>query len=88
METNKNVVILTSSSNCGIGLWTSICVFFCGIFGIESKAYRKKQSKVVTNIKLSIRNQFENLEGEYELRDFRITWNGNLSATASTVASK
>ena len=35
-------IVLTASSNKGIGLWTSICVSLCSLFGIKSNAYDKK----------------------------------------------
>ncbi len=85
----KNYVLLTASSNVGIGLWTSICVFFAKIFGVTSHNLQNKQRRVASSLKKQLEKQFEALpEGEYELKDFRIVFSSTLAATASAVAIK
>lgn len=79
-------VILTASSNTGIGLWTSICVGFCSILGTESKNYKKKQNKVLAAANLELAQQLKSLGFGYVLSDYRVTWSGKLSVTVSALA--
>ena len=46
-EKDRNVILLSASSNIGTGLWTSICVAFSKIFGVESKNFKNKQLKQI-----------------------------------------
>lgn len=82
-----NQRLLVASSNTGIGLWTSICVAFCNIFGKESIAYKKKQNKVLTAANSSLFSQYRKLAAAgYYLVDYRVTWSGKLAVTVSALA--
>lgn len=39
-------VQISANSNIGVGLWTSICISLCGIFGTKSLNYAKKMDRV------------------------------------------
>ncbi len=39
-------VQISANSNIGVGLWTSICIALCGIFGTKSLNYAKKMDRV------------------------------------------
>ena len=41
-------LVVSESTNMGIGLWTSICVAFCSIFGRSSRALNAKQNSLVS----------------------------------------
>ena len=79
---------LTASSNIGIGLWTSICVFFCSIFGIESQNYRNKQRAVLARANRDLTMSLKALGPGYTLVDYRVTWSSSLSVTVSALAVK
>ena len=79
-----DVALFTASSNVGIGLWTSICVSFAAIFGVESTNYTKKLDIVLNRV----RGKLEELMKEYpefEYRDFRVVKEGNIAYTASVM---
>ena len=78
--------ILVASSNTGIGLWTSICVAFCQIFGKESKNYKRKQEKILDAANADLRNQLKETGDNFHLVDYRVTWSQNLSVTVSALA--
>ena len=78
--------ILAASANVGIGLWTSICVSFCRIFGKESKAYRGRQKRVLDAANRRLLSQLEELGEGYVLSDYRVTWSGGLAVTVSALA--
>ncbi len=78
----KPIVLLTASSNCGTGLWTSICVFFASIFGVESKNYTKKMEKTTKRIKDSLLEQAIKYP-DYEFEDFKIIKEGKLKYSGS-----
>lgn len=81
-----NAVILTSSANTGIGLWTSICVAFAGILGCESKNYKRKQQRILKKANKELYKQLEELGPGYELFDYRVVETGRLSITVSAIA--
>lgn len=84
---NKNYIVLTDSTNIGLGFWTAICIYFCMIFGKESKNLRYKQMVIGGRLKNLIEQQYEKLPaGEYDLVDYRIQFSSMLSATATAVA--
>ena len=84
---NKNYIVLTDSTNIGLGFWTAICIYFCMIFGKESKNFRAKQMRIGGRLKNLIEKQYEKLPaGEYDLVDYRIQFSSALSATATAVA--
>ncbi len=41
----KELKTVTASATMGVGFLTSVCFFFCNIFGIECKMYAKKIEK-------------------------------------------
>lgn len=41
----KELKLVATSATVGVGLLTSICFWFCNIFGIECKMYAKKLRK-------------------------------------------
>ncbi len=41
----KELKLVATSATVGVGLLTSICFWFCNIFGIECKMYAKKVEK-------------------------------------------
>lgn len=79
-------VILTSSANTGIGLWTCICVMFSQIFGLQSNSYKYKQEKILDFANKELKEQLLSLGGGFVLKDYRVTWSGKLSVTVSGVA--
>ena len=85
----KDYIVLTASANTGIGLWTSICVAFAKIFGVQSANLQSKQKRVALSLKKQIDRQFSELpEGKYELRDYRVIFSSSLAATATAIAAK
>lgn len=82
----KKEIILTASANVGRGLWTSICVFFCDIFGRESLAFKAKQRRILESAKYSIDNQLNNLGEDFHLQDIRIFHNKPLSVSMTALA--
>ena len=81
-----NSKVLTASANIGVGLWTSICVGFANVFGVESKNYRTKQKKVLAAANKRLLSQLDALGAGYKLTDYRVTWSGKLSVTVSALA--
>jgi hypothetical protein len=53
-SSSPSSLILTASCNIGIGLWTSICVSLCALFGIKSNAYGKKIEAICDEIKAEL----------------------------------
>ena len=86
-ESRENTIILTSAANVGVGLWTSICVVFAAIFGVESINFKRKQNIVMNKIKQDLANQMK-MYPEYEFSDFRIVKEGNLSCYGTVVGIK
>ena len=83
-----NQRVLVSSSNTGIGLWTTICFAFCAILGRQSKNYKKKQDKVLRVANDGLLIQLNELDGNYHLVDYRVTWSDKLSVTVSAIAQE
>ena len=77
--------IVTASSNSGIGLWTSICIFFASIFGVESKNLMKKQNKVLDKALARLLENISTLGNFTNVSDFRVTWQGKLAVTLSAL---
>jgi len=82
----ENKVILSASSNNGIGLWTSICVAFCSILGKKSKNYQKKQDKVLNDANKQLMAKYKSAGG-ISLSDYRVVWESKLSVTVSALAT-
>ena len=82
----KKTLLLTANANVGIGLWTSICVAFCKIFGGESAAYRMKVNRVSTSIKNRLYKEMDKYPN-YKFEDFRIVKEGNLSLVGSVLGT-
>ena len=77
---------LTASANCGIGLWTAICVAFSSVFGVESHNFTEKQTKVLNAAKERLSEEFQGLGPGFTLIDFRVVWERKLSVTVSAMA--
>ena len=84
---NSNQIILYSSANTGVGLWTSICIVFASIFGVESKNYKKKMNKVIEAIKLDLHKQMSELK-DYEFSDYRIVKEKGLAYYGTVIGNK
>lgn len=82
-----DVVLFTASSNNGVGLWTSICISFASIFGVESKNYTKKLNMTMNRVKNKLTQLMEQYP-EFEYRDFRIVKEGNIAYTGSVMGIK
>ena len=80
--------LLTASTNTGIGLWTSICVGFSAIFGVQSLAFKKKQNRILYAANRDLLNQFKELGSGYSLHDYRVFWSSKLSVSVSAMAIK
>ena len=80
---NKSIV-LTASANVGIGLWTSICVFFANIFGIESENYSKKLQYVMDKVKKDLEEEMSKYP-DVKFSDFRIVKDGSLAYTGTVI---
>lgn len=80
----NKAIVLTASANVGIGLWTSICVAFTNIFGIESKNFSKKMQRVMDKVKKDLEEQMSKYP-EIEFSDFRIVKDGSLAYTGTVI---
>ena len=79
METKKpRTILLSSSANMGTGLWTMICLFFCKIFGRESRNYRIKVNKAMNMVKNRLAMAMSEYP-EYDFEDFRVVKEKDLS---------
>lgn len=82
-----NEKVLTSSSNCGIGLWTAICMVFCSIFGKESKAVLAKQYRVSSAAISSLNGKIKVLGSSCRIKNVSTSYAvGMLSVTATATA--
>ena len=81
-------VVVTGSANIGIGLWTSICVFFCSLAGRKSKALKKKQDKLLDIANQELSAKFQALGSGYEMVDYRVVNIGKLAVVVSAIARK
>lgn len=79
---------LSASANTGIGLWTSICVAFANVFGVESNNLKIKQEKVLNLAKNRLLAQVKGLGDDYEYKNFSVSWDQKLSVTVSVIAVK
>ena len=77
--------IILASANTGIGLWTTICVSFCKIFGTESKSYKSKQTKVLKRARERLNEQIKEYGDNCKITDLRVTWQASLACTISAV---
>ena len=80
----KRTVLLTASANVGVGLWTSICLAFAKVFGVESKNFSKKLNIVMDLLKEKLELQMCELPG-FEFTDFRVVKDGTLAYTATVL---
>lgn len=78
--------LLSASSNIGIGLWTSICVAFCSIFGKKSKNYQKKQDRVLNDANKQLMEKLTAVGGT-TFSDYRVVWAGKLTVTVSAITT-
>ncbi len=79
-----DVALFTAASNNGVGLWTSICISFASIFGVESVNYTRKMNMVLTRVSSKLEEVMKEYP-EFEYRDFRVIKEGNLAYTASVM---
>ena len=80
--------LVTASANTGRGLWTSICVFFAHIFGVESKNLLVKHNKVLTIAEERLCQKINELGPDFVIEGFRVVWETPLSVTVSALANK
>ena len=80
--------LVTASANIGRGLWTSICVAFTHIFGVESKNLEKKHQRVLSAAEKRLHEKVFELGPGYVIEDFRVNWETPLSVTVSALAVK
>ena len=83
----KDVVLITASTNIGVGLWTSICVAFAGMMGVESKNYTKKMERAAAEVKRKLIEQMDELP-DYEYSDFRLVKEKGLVYSGSVIGVK
>ena len=83
----KDLIILTASSNTGIGLWTSICVGCAAIFGVQSKKYKFKMNKILNEIKSDLESQMAQYK-EYEFKDYRIIREKGLAYYGTVIGTR
>ena len=87
MSSEKSkTIILTASENCGIGLWTSICVGFANVFGVESLNYKRKAELVIDRVKDKLIKQIIS-KPEYDFSNFCIVSDGRLSFTGTIIGT-
>lgn len=87
MEKNKEkTILLTANANIGVGLWTSICVGFCAIFGRESLHYRQKVSTAINLVKNRLNKAMKD-NPDYDFEDFRIVKEGKLSFVGTVLGT-
>lgn len=79
---NPPILILTSTRNAGIGLWTSICLAFANVFGRPCERYNKKVRSVTYLIKGELERQMS-AHPDYDFGDIRLTSDKPLSFTGS-----
>ena len=84
---SDNFVLLSASANVGTGLWTSICVAFAAIFGVESKNYTKKMERANKAVKARLLKQMSEYP-DFVFEDFRIVKDGNLAYTGTVIGTK
>ena len=77
-----STIILTSTRNTGIGLWTSICLSFANAFGRSCERYNQKARSVIYLIKKELEKQMS-AHPDYEFGDIRLTSDKPLSFTGS-----
>lgn len=80
---NKNIV-LTASANIGVGLWTSICLAFANIFGVQCKHYNVKLQCVMNLVKKELQKEMDKYPG-VQFSDFRIVQDGKLAYTGTVI---
>ena len=82
----KRMTVLSETANTGMGLWTSICVLFCGIFGRESLALKKKQDRILSTANRRLIFKLQKLGPGYAITDYRVVYQSTLSVTVSGIA--
>ena len=82
-----NFVLLSASSNVGIGFLTSICVACASLVGVESKNYTKKMNKAAAMVKERLLKQMEKYP-DFDFADFRIVRDGRLAYTGTVIGTK
>ena len=76
--------IYTASANTGIGLLTSICVFFASIGGVESLNFKNKQQKILNTANKRLVEALAK-DGITDISDYRIVWQGKLNVAVSVM---
>ena len=78
-------VALTASKNTGVGLWTSICVMFASVFGVESRNLKKKEDDI-SNLAMREISAKAKAARCFEIRNVHLSL-AKTSMTLSVVAS-
>ena len=82
----KRMTVLSETANTGMGLWTSICVLFCSIFGRESLAFKMKQDRILRTANRRLIFKLQKLGPGYTITDYRVVYDSTLSVTVSGIA--
>ena len=77
-------IILSESANTGIGLWTSICVAFATVFGVQSKNLKAKQERIVNQCILNLNEKMIGYPN-YEAVDLEVKFQAKLEVTVSVL---
>ena len=75
--------VLTANATVGIGMWTSICVMFAGIFGVQSFNLKKKQMIVLDSLIESMQDKIRKYAQFYKPVGMDLWFSGPLKATMS-----
>lgn len=84
---NGNTVLLSASANVGTGLWTSICVAFAAIFGVESKNFTRKMDRASKAVRIRLGKEMSKYP-DFTFADFRIVKEGKLTYTGTVIGTK
>lgn len=68
VEGSKALKPVSGTSSYGVGLWTSICLGFANIFGVESKNAAKKLMKAKVLAEKRMLKEAEGYDGVMEVR--------------------
>lgn len=75
---NQRTILLTAHEYIGLGIWTRVCIIVSSIFGMKSKSYDNKRTRVLESIKQDLYTQMADYE-DYDFSDFRIVREDNLN---------
>ena len=82
----KETILLTASSNRGIGFWTSICFAFSRFFGCKCRSYNVKVNRAIEDVKKKLNKQMDD-HPEYTYSDFRIVKENSISFLGSVLGT-